>query len=538
MTQPFHPPSEKLNLSTKIAFGAGDIGPALTANVLVFFLLYFFTQVAGLPPGLAGSILMIGKISDAINDPIVGVLSDRTRHPWGRRLPWMLGGIIPFVFVFFGQWLVPQLSEIDQVNDWFLFGYYIVMGILFNLAYTAVNLPYAALTPELTQDYHERTSLNSFRFSFSIGSSIFSLIVARLIFQAYPDDPLKQYSLLGLVCSVFAGLALLWCTLRLQEKGRSPILNPRQRQRLGQGLWGMAGVSGLVGLGLLQGPILWPFLFISAGLLLAVAGWTFVRSVPEPHLTVPLAEQTDLAAPIPFREQLKIAFSNKPFLFVIGIYLASWLAIQLTASILPYFVINWMGLPDAMFPNVALAVQGTALVLLFVASALSQRLGKKTVYFGGVFLWIIAQVGLFFLQPGQIGLMFACAILAGCGVSVSYLIPWSMVPDVIELDELTTGQRREGVFYGFMVLLQKIGLAISLFLVGQALAWAGFVESIPGQAPPVQPDSALLAIRLAIAPLPTLALIIGLGLAYFYPITQQYHEEIRLKLAERRVDQA
>ncbi|ANV85501.1 MFS transporter [Picosynechococcus sp. PCC 7003] len=538
MTQPIHPPPEKLNLSTKIAFGAGDIGPALTANVLVFFLLYFFTQVAGLPPGLAGSILMIGKISDAINDPIVGVWSDRTRHPWGRRLPWMLGGIIPFVFVFFGQWLVPQLSEIDQVNDWFLFGYYIVMGILFNLAYTAVNLPYAALTPELTQDYHERTSLNSFRFSFSIGSSIFSLIVARLIFQAYPDDPLKQYSLLGLVCSVFAGLALLWCTLRLQEKGRSPILTPQQRRRLGQGLWGMAGVSGLAGLGLLQGPILWPFLFISAGLLLVVAGWTFVNSVPESHLVVPLAEQTDLTASIPFREQLKIAFSNKPFLFVIGIYLASWLAIQLTASILPYFVINWMGLPDAMFPNVALAVQGTALVLLFVASALSQRLGKKTVYFGGVFLWIIAQVGLFFLQPGQIGLMFACAILAGCGVSVSYLIPWSMVPDVIELDELTTGQRREGVFYGFMVLLQKIGLAVSLFLVGQALAWAGFVESVPGQAPPVQPDSALLAIRLAIAPLPTIALIIGLGLAYFYPITQQYHEEIRLKLAERRVDQA
>ncbi|MEB3225673.1 MAG: MFS transporter [Synechococcus sp.] len=535
MNQPLQPLPEKLSLSTKIAFGAGDVGPALTANVLVFFLLYFFTQVAGLPPGLAGSILMIGKISDAINDPIVGIWSDRTRHPWGRRLPWMLGGIVPFVLVFFGQWLVPQFSTIDQVNDWFLFGYYVLIGVVFNLAYTAVNLPYAALTPELTQDYNERTSLNSFRFSFSIGASIFSLIVARFIFQAYPDNLPLQYGLLGLVCSGFAGLTLLWCTLRLQEKGRSPILQLPQRQRLGKILWGIAllGFLGVIGLWLNQGPFLWLFLLASLGILVGVAGWTFVFSVPEPHLVQVSVSALETAAPVPFRQQLKIAFSNRPFLFVIGIYLASWLAIQLTASILPYFVINWMGLPEAMFPNVALAVQGTALILLFVASALSKKFGKKAVYFAGVLLWIIAQVGLFFLQPGQVGLMFACAVLAGCGVSVSYLIPWSMVPDVIELDELTTGQRREGIFYGFMVLLQKIGLAISLFCVGQALAWAGFVESVPGQAPPVQPDSALLAIRLAIAPLPTLCLAIGLVLAYFYPITQQYHAEIRLKLAEQ-----
>ncbi|BAW96152.1 putative sodium/sugar (melibiose) symporter [[Synechococcus] sp. NIES-970] len=536
MNHPLPPAAEKLNLSTKIAFGAGDVGTALTANVLVFFLLYFFTQVAGLPPGLAGSILMIGKISDAINDPIIGILSDRTRHPLGRRLPWMLGGILPFVLVFFCQWLVPQFSPVVQTNHWLLFVYYVLVGVIFNLAYTMVNLPYTALTPELTQDYNERTSLNSFRFSFSIGASIFSLIVARFIFAAYPDDLFFQYALLGLVCSGFAGLTLLWCTLRLQEKGRSPMLQLKQRQRLGQILWGLAVLSFLAVLilGLNQGQFLWLFLLTSVGLLFAVAGWTFVYSVPESHLSVNPATPTETVVPIPFRQQLKIAFSNKPFLFVIGIYLASWLAIQLTASILPYFVINLMGLPEAMFPNVALAVQGTALILLFVASALSKKFGKKAVYFGGVLLWIIAQVGLFFLQPGQIGLMFTCAILAGCGVSVSYLIPWSMVPDVIELDELTTGQRREGIFYGFMVLLQKMGLAISLFLVGQALAWAGFVESVPGQAPPVQPESALFAIRMAIAPVPTLALFVGLGLAYFYPITQQYHEEIRLKLAERK----
>ncbi len=79
--------SEKLNFSTKLAFGAGDLGTAITANILAVFLLIFFTNVAGLKPGLAGSILLIGKIWDALSDPVIGVLSDRTHSRWGRRHP-------------------------------------------------------------------------------------------------------------------------------------------------------------------------------------------------------------------------------------------------------------------------------------------------------------------------------------------------------------------------------------------------------------------------------------------------------------------
>ena len=183
------PDTEKLYFTTKLAYGAGDFGPAIAANILVFYLLFFFTNVAGLPPGLAGSILMIGKISDAINDPIIGILSDKTRSRWGRRLPWILGGIIPFALCYTLQWTIPQFSEDLAVNRWGLFIYYVAIGIFFNIAYTTVNLPYTALTPELTQDYNERTSLNSFRFSFSIGGSILSLILYILASIAYPDNP-------------------------------------------------------------------------------------------------------------------------------------------------------------------------------------------------------------------------------------------------------------------------------------------------------------------------------------------------------------
>ncbi|NJL79861.1 MAG: MFS transporter [Richelia sp. SM2_1_7] len=461
---------QKLDLKTKLAYGAGDLGPAITANISVFYLLFFFTNVAGIPAGLAGSILMVGKIWDAINDPIVGVMTDRTKSGrWGRRLPWLLYGAIPFGIFFFLQWIVPT------TNVWELFWYYVIIGVISQVFYTVVNLPYTAMTPELTQDYDERTSLNSIRFAFSIGGSILSLFLAQLIFSPIFSETInrqQQYLVLAAICGVISILGLFWC------------------------VWGTRD---------------------------RVLAFEAKRIQTEQNKSLPIAEQ------------IKIVFKNKPFLFVIGIYLFSWLGVQITASVIPYFVIYCMKLQESDVPAVMIGVQGTALLMLFVWGALSKRVGKKAVYFMGMFLWIIAATGLFFLQPGQIGLMYVLAVIAGSGVSVAYLVPWSMMPDVIELDELQTGQRREGVFYGFMVLLQKFGLAFGLFLVGIALETSGFQENIRGQIQlPIQPETALSAIRITVGPVPIVCLICGLFLTYFYPITREMHAEMLLKLEERR----
>ncbi len=467
-----NPENQKLDLKTKLAYGAGDLGPAITGNISIFFLLVFFTNVAGIPAGLAGSVLMIGKVWDAINDPIIGLLSDRTKsRRWGRRLPWMLYGAIPFGIIFFLQWIVPRFGADQSSNIWPLFWYYVVIGLLSQVFYTVVSLPYAAMTPELTQNYDERTTLNSFRFAFSIGGSIFSLILAQIIFSKISDRE-QQYLLLAAVCAIISVLALYVCIFGVRDR---------------------------------------------------VLAFEAKRT------------QGEQPASIPFFEQLKIVFSNRPYLFVIGIYLFSWLGVQVTATTIPYFVVNYMRLNDSDVPSVMIAVQGTALLMLFVWSALSKKIGKKIVYFLGMSLWIIAAGGLFFLQPGQIGLMYLMAIMAGFGVSTAYLVPWSLIPDVIDLDEVQTGQRREGIFYGFMVLLQKLGLALGIFLVGNALQSAGFQAAIPGQTTlPIQPESALLAIRIAVGPLPTIFLICGLFLTYFYPITREMHAEIMMKLKARQ----
>jgi GPH family glycoside/pentoside/hexuronide:cation symporter len=464
--------SKKLDFKTKLAYGAGDLGPAITGNIATFYMMFFFTNVAGIPAGLAGSILMIGKIWDGINDPMVGMLTDKTQsRRWGRRLPWLLYGAIPFAFFFFLQWIVPQFTADKNINIWCLFWYYVAIGIVSQAFFTVVNLPYTAMTPELSQDYDERTSLNSFRFTFSIGGSILSLILAKIIFSQITDQQ-QHYLVLAAVCSVIAILSLYWCVYGVRDR---------------------------------------------------------ILAFEAKRMQLPKE------AEIPFFEQLKIVFSNKPFLFVIAIYLFSWLGVQITASIIPYFVINCMGMEEGDVPTVMIAVQGTALFMLFIWNYLSQKIGKNLVYFLGMSSWIIAAIGLFFLQPNQVGLMYVMAVMAGVGVSTAYLIPWSMIPDVIELDELQTGQRREGIFYGFMVLLQKFGLAFGLFLVGNTLQAYGFKETVAGQSSlPIQPESALLAIRIVVGPIPTVCLIVGLVLVYFYPITREMHAEIMLKLQAQR----
>ncbi|AUC60295.1 glycoside/pentoside/hexuronide:cation symporter, GPH family [Cyanobacterium sp. HL-69] len=531
--------TEKLAFTTKLAFGAGDVGTALSANLLIFFLLPFFTNVAGLSPSVAGSILMIGKISDAINDPIIGMSSDRTSTPWGRRIPWMILGAVPFVVFFFLMWVVPNFSDNPRTNSIYLFIYYMVVAIAFHICYTSVNLPYQALTPELTKDYNERTNLNSFRFSFSIGASIFSLILAGIIFDIYDGQDQEKYLILGFISSLIALVALLWCPLQLQERGKKPLLTRDKRKNLGFLLIIIATVLAIFAtLNIVNNTspqdIFEGIIFLFFTIMLSAMAWTFITGKTEEHLLIPEEiKDNQSQEQIPFFRQLKIVFSNKPFLFVIGIYLCSWLAVQLTASILLFFVVNWMGLPESAFPQVAIAVQGTALVMLFGWQIVSKKLDKKIVYFLGSAIWIIAQIGLFLIQPGQTALLYFLAILAGFGVSVAYLIPWSMIPDVIDLDELNTGKRREGIFYGFMVLLQKFGLALGLFLVGIALDASGFVRTIPGEAIPTQPSSALLAIRLVVSVLPAIVLVIGVILAYFYPITREYHSQIRLKLDQR-----
>jgi GPH family glycoside/pentoside/hexuronide:cation symporter len=125
--------------------------------------------------------------------------------------------------------------------------------------------------------------------------------------------------------------------------------------------------------------------------------------------------------------------------------------------------------------------------------------------------------------------MYALGVVAGMGVATLYLIPFAMLPDVVDLDELQTGRRREGLYFSALVFLQKFGLAAALFLSGQLLHWTGYDPQAA-----TQPALALWTIRLLIGPLPALLLLGSLWFAYRYPIDRDRHRQILEALEVQR----
>lgn len=455
--QPVSNLAGRLPMRVKLAFGAGDLGAAIVAAITGFFLNAFLLDVAGLRPGVVAIIFFVSTAWDAITDPIIGNLSDRTRSRWGRRRPWLLFGAIPFGLAFFLHWLVPDTSAEG------LFVYYLIVALLLKTAFTAVNIPYTALTPELTQDYDERTRLTAYRFSFSI---------------------------LGGVSAV----------------GLHPVLV------------GMGGEDVTLGYAISAG--VWAvFIVLSA--------WVVFAGTRETAIIDDSAPQTG------FLEGVGIAFRTRPFLFVTGIYLLSWLTIQLVQVNLLLYVRYWVNAEDS-FTILVLILQITAFLFLAVWSWYSARAGKRQAYMLGALIWIGALTAVFFVPANTVEPMYAIVFFAGIGVSVAYLLPWSMLPDVIEYDELATGTRHEGIFYGFFVFLQKLGISLGLAFSNFLLEVAGYVNPETAGAFVEQPDEVLLVLRLFVSFVPVVLLLISLPLAYFYPITPESFKAIQAKLAEKR----
>jgi GPH family glycoside/pentoside/hexuronide:cation symporter len=132
-----------------------------------------------------------------------------------------------------------------------------------------------------------------------------------------------------------------------------------------------------------------------------------------------------------------------------------------------------------------------------------------------------------------VGLAYLLAALSGSGIATAYVIPWSMVPDIIEYDEVSTGQRREGSYYAFASFFQKLATGAALWAMGQALALTGYLTPASGDPLPVQPAEAVQAIRLFMGPVPVVLLVLAILFAWRYPISRERHRALRDQLAAR-----
>lgn len=203
---------EKLSLWTKIIYGAGDLGFSMNNSIIAAFFPIFMMDVIGISPGLVAIILFVGRSWDYVNDPIIGFLSDRTRTRWGRRRPFLLFGALPFALSFILLWLSPNFSQTGLII------YYSLGYVVYEAMATIVYMPYYALTPELTEDYDERTQLTSVRMVFNILGSLTAYIFPMMVIGSMVPENTKRVLLMSVIAGAIAATPLIGVFLGTREK--------------------------------------------------------------------------------------------------------------------------------------------------------------------------------------------------------------------------------------------------------------------------------------------------------------------------------
>ncbi len=452
---------DRLSLGVKLGFGVGDLGGNLFFTVMGFYLLAYLTDSFGLAAGAAGTAIALGKVWDAVTDPAVGYLSDRTRSRFGRRRPYMAVGAV-FLFIF----MVLMFTNPGITSDSGRFVWALVIYCLLNTAYTLVNIPYGSLTPELTSDFDERTTLNGFRMSFAVVGTLIGAGAMLPLVAAFGGDPTG---------------------------------------------WTVTGAI--------------------MGAVMAAATFITVFTVKE-QLGAPLEGQVKI-----IRSYLEV-MRQKPFLTVLVPYALHMTGIAIMQASLIYFFRYIYGAED-QFVFALLFLLVSCLVFIPIWVRISRSIGKKRAYNYGMALFAVSVIVFFFLGT-SLPIWFAFVVfgVAGIGYSTNYVMPWSLVPDAVEYDFAENGRRREGIFYGMWTFVSKLGSAFGLGLTGWILAAFGYIEPALVAGTPVQPDTAIFAIRLLTGPIPATFFAAGIVVLSFYPITKEAYEEIMRKVEAREKAEA
>jgi sugar (glycoside-pentoside-hexuronide) transporter len=442
---------ERLSARTKLVFGLGDHTINFSLSALSLFYLFFLTEVAGLRPALAGAVLLVGRFVDGFTDPLMGRISDLTRWRWGRRRPYFLIGMIPFGLCFGLLWgAVPLESQAEK------FLYYAALYALYSVSSTVLAVPYTALLPELTSDYQERTSINTFRAALAVLGTLLAAIGTKQLAESFGGD-VRGYSWMG----VAAGI---WVTLP----------------------W------------------------------IAVYRVTWER---------PSFQREAHAG---FLDALKGLSRHHSYRRLLGLYLFGRMAMDVVGAMFVFYFTYWIRRPEHVEATLAILLI-TVVLSLPIWLRISPRVDKRTLFIMGTSWWVAFQLTLLIATPEwPVWTLFAAAALIGVGYAVTDLMPWAMLGEVVDEDELSTGERREGMYAGFMTFVRKLAGASGVFLAGVVLDLAGYVG---GQ--PEQTTSALLAIRGLTGAVPTLLLAIAATIAFGYPLGRARHRQILAELRER-----
>lgn len=397
-----------------LGYGVGNFAFAFLGLVVTVNLQFFYTDYVGLGAGLVAWSLLFARLFDAVTDPLIGWVSDHTNTRIGRRRPWIIASSIPLAFAFYFLFSPPVVADPAQSQTYLLF-YMLALYILVYFVWTIGAVPYYSLGAELTDDYHERVKVIAVREMCAlIGLLLATVIPAYLI---YKFGGREGYSLMGGILGAGAALFLLISGLVSRER-----IEFRGREAMG------------------------PY-----------KGWI-------------------------------TTFRNEHFRKLLVAFFCSAVAGAVPATLVIYVSVYIIGTPAWWTETMPgwMPTWSYYLLLYFTSAICALPFwnraalwwGKRNTWAAAISLATVSSAACWWLQEGSVGYFSILLVLGGISFGNYLTLPPSMVADIIDYDEVSTGRRREGSYFAIWAFVTKLGAAVTGFTALQVLEHVGYAPGV------------------------------------------------------------
>lgn len=472
----------KARLSEKIGYGFGDMSSSMFWKIFSYYLPFFYSNVFGLSLAHAGTLVLVTKLYDAISDPVMGLIADRTHTRWGKYRPYLLWIAVPFALAGILAFFTPQT---DSYTFKHIYAY--VTYILMMTVYTAINVPYGAMLGVMTDDSREKSVFSSFRMFFAyIGS-----FIAMGSFE-----PLLK--------------------LRQSVLGTLPAD------------WTLADSTSVD----------WTIAVSIIGVVCAIL-FILTFAMTREHVTeAEMAKETASAAELEsgkssVAEDLKALVTNGPWWMLLGGGIAILLFNCVRGGAAAYYFADVLG-SNAVFTLALFLTVGeiAQLVGVLVTVPVSEKIGKKMTFLLVLAVITVLSIIVAFLPetPSGMWTLLVLQILICIAIGINSPLLWSMFADVADYSEYKNGRASTGLIFSSSSMAQKFGAAFGSAIVLWVLLAFGY-DNAKGA---VQSLEALTTIKALISWIPAIGSAAGIAIMLGYPLTDRKMMEIHSELAEQR----
>ena len=406
---------EKIKLKEKIGYGFGDAASSMFWKIFSMYLMFFYTDVFGIAPAVVGTMFLVTRIWDSLNDPLIGIMADRTNSRWGKFRPYLLWGAIPFAAIGALTFYVPDFDMKGKI----IYAY--ITYTLMMMVYSVINVPYASLLGVMTSNRKDRNSLASFRMVFAFGGSLLALwLIEPLVMKFGGDLNSKEgwfYAIIvfGILTTIFFLSCFFLTKERIKPIQSETNLKSDLKDLIKNKPWWIllgAGVGALIFNSVRDGAAVYYFKYFVTG-------------------------------------------DNIHNFNLLGF---DW---SMTNTSL-YLVLG----------------QAANIVGVIAATPIANKIGKKSTFLGAMFLATIFSIAFYFVGKDNITLtMFMQILISMCAGAIFPLI-WSMYADSADYSEWKQGRRATGLIFSASSMSQKLGWTIGGSLTGWLLAFYGFSANI------------------------------------------------------------